>query len=118
MKLPLVLLLSIALVGCGGYGSNYNSMNPGGTAPHLTSLSPSSTTTGNAVSITITGTGFTASSIVYWGMNPVASSSTGYGSATQLTANISAAQTANPGTVMMYVHASTGNSNSLPFTIN
>jgi hypothetical protein len=116
MKLSLVLLLTVVFVGCGGYGSSY-SMNPGA-APKLSSLAPNNAMHGNAVSIMLTGSGFTSSSVVYWGMSPVASSSTGYGSATQLTANISASQTANPGTVMMYVHTSAGNSNSLPFTLN
>src|SRR5437016_3930434 len=115
MKLSLVLLLAVALVGCGGYGSS-SSMNPG--APKLSSLSPNSATHGNAVSITITGSGFTPGSVVYWGMSPVAAQSTAYGSTTQLTANISAALTANPGVVMIYVHTGSGNSNSLPFTVN
>jgi hypothetical protein len=118
MKLLLVMLLACALVGCGGYGSNYNSMNPGGAAPKLSSLNPNNVMHGNAVSITLTGTGFTAASVVYWGMTAIAASSTGYGSTTQLTANITASQTANAGTVMVYVHTGAGNSNSLPFTIN
>ena len=118
MKLTLVLVLALALVGCGGYGSSYNSMNPGNAAPKLSTLNPNKVMHGNAVSITLTGTGFSSSSVVYWGTTAVAASSTGYGSATQLTANISASQTANVATVMVYVHTSAGNSNSLPFMIN
>jgi len=118
MKLTLVVLLSLVLAGCGGYGSSYNSMNPAQAAPTLASLAPNNVNHGNAVAITLTGTGFTSGAVVYWGMTPVAAGSTMYSSTTQLTANISAAQTANPGQVMVYVHTSGGNSQSLPFTIN
>jgi hypothetical protein len=117
MKLILTLILAVALAGCGGYGSNYNSMNPGA-APQLSTLNPNNVMHGNAVAITLTGSGFVSNSVVYWGMTPVASSSTSYGSSTQLTANISASQTTNPGMVMVYVHTTSGNSNSLPFTVN
>ena|SRR5215510_5047744 len=118
MKLILVLMLAIALAGCGGYGSSYNSMNPGGAVPQLTSLNPNNVMHGNAVAITLTGSGFTSNSVVYWGTTPVVAASTGYVSGTQLTANISATQTANAGIVMMYVHTNAGNSNSLSFTVN
>ena len=115
MKLTLVALLSIVLAGCGGYGSS--SMNPG-QAPTLASLTPNNVGHGNAVMVTLTGTGFTTGAVVYFGMTPIAAASIGYGSSTQLTANISAAQTANAGPVNMYVHTAGGNSNTLPFTIN
>ena len=117
MKLSAVLLLVALTVGCGGYGSNYNSMG-GGAAPHISALTPNNVAAGNAVNLTITGSGFTSGSVVYWGVTPIAAASTGYGSSTQVTAQISASQTANPGMVMVYVHTAAGNSNSLPFTIN
>jgi trimeric autotransporter adhesin len=118
MKLLVVLLLTIAAVGCGGYGSSYNSMTGGGAAPKINSLSPQSKAAGSAAfTLTITGSGFTAGSVVYWGTSPIAASSTGYGSATQLTANISASLVANQGTVSVYVHTAAGNSNSMTFTI-
>jgi len=113
----LALLLTTIALGCGGYSSNYNG-GGAGAAPHLSSLNPNNTTAGMAVALTITGSGFTAGSVVYWGATPIAAGSTGYGSATQLTANISSSQTANSGTVMVYVHTGAGNSNSLPFQIN
>ena len=117
MKLLLTLLLVALAVGCGGYGSSYNG-GGGGAAPHLSSLSPNNTTAGMAVALTITGTGFTTGSTVYWGVTPITAANTGYGSTTQLTASISSTQTANQGTVMVYVHTAAGNSNSLPFQIN
>ena len=118
MKLLLTVLLVALAVGCGGYGSSYNGGMGGGAAPHLTSLTPNNTTAGTAVALTITGTGFTAASTVYWGVTAIAAANTGYGSTTQLTANISSTQTANQGTVMVYVHTAAGNSNSLSFQIN
>jgi len=117
MKLLMTVLLVALTIGCGGYGSNYNGMG-GGAAPHLASLSPNNTTAGSAVMMTINGTGFNSGATVYWGVTPIAAANTGYGSATQLTANISASQTANPGTVMVYVHTAAGNSNSLAFQVN
>lgn len=116
MKLLLVLFFIAASVGCGGYGSSYNSMT-GGTPPHISSLNPTSATAGTAVSLTITGTGFASGSVVYWSTTPIAAGNTGYTSTTQLTASISAAQTANPGTVSIYVHTAAGNSNSVNFTV-
>jgi hypothetical protein len=43
---------------------------------------------------------------------------TTYNSATQLTASISSFLIANPGSVSVYVHSQTGNSNSMTFTVN
>ena len=122
MKFLLVLVLTAAAIGCGGYGSSYNSMTGGGAAPKITSLSPSSVTNGHATfTLTITGTGFTAGSVVYWAMSPIASSSTGYTSTTQLTATISASMVANPTAspgIPVYVHTSAGNSNTVYFMVN
>ncbi len=118
MKFVLVLLLAATAVGCGGYGSSYNSMTGGGAAPHISQLSPGSTAAGSAAfTMTITGTGFTSASVVYWGTTAIAAGSTGYGSTTQLTANISASMVANQGMVSVYVHTAAGNSNSMTFNI-
>jgi hypothetical protein len=118
MKLLMVLLLTAAAVGCGGYGSSSNSMTGGGAAPHISSLSPSSKPAGSATfTLTITGTGFTSASVVYWGTTAIAAGSVGYGSTTQLTANVSASMVANMGTVSVYVHTNAGNSNSVSFSI-
>jgi hypothetical protein len=116
MKLTITLLLCSFALGC-GYGSGYNSMTGGG-APSLSQLSPSSTTAGSGgFSMTVTGTNFTAGSIVYWGTTPLTTSTT-YNSTTQLTAAITAAMVANQGSVSVYVHSAGGNSNSMMFTIN
>ena len=122
MKFLLVLVLTAAAIGCGGYGSSYNSMTGGGAAPKITSLSPQSVTHGQATfTLTITGSGFTSGSVVYWSMSPIASSSTGYTSTTQLTATISASMVANPTAspgIPVYVHTSAGNSNTVYFMVN
>jgi hypothetical protein len=115
MKLLIVLLLAVTAVGCGGYSS---SMSTASGAPRITTLSPMSATANTAFTLTITGTGFTSGSLVYFGGTPLASSSTGYLSTTQLTANISAAMVANPSTIPIYVRTAVGNSNTVNFTVN
>jgi len=115
MKLLIVLLLAVTAVGCGGYSS---SMSTASGAPRVTSLSPMSMTANTAFTLTITGTGFTAGSLVYFGGTPVAASSTAYLSTTQITASISAAMIANAGTIPVYVRTSAGNSNTVNFTVN
>ena len=115
MKLLIVLLLAVTAVGCGGYSS---SMSNAAGAPRVTSLSPMSATANTAFTLTITGTGFTQGSLVYFGGTPVAASSTGYLSTTQLTASISASMVATPGTIPVYVHTAAGNSNTVNFPVN
>ena len=120
MKLLTILLLCTLAVGC-GYGSNYNNNNNngGGSAPTVSSLSPNSATHGGAgFTLTVGGTNFTSGSVVYWGTTALAAGGTGYVSTTQVTAQISSAMIANAGTVNVYVHTSSGNSNTMQFTIN
>ena len=118
LKLLTILLLCVIAVGC-GYGSSYN--NTTGTtsaAPAIAQLSPSNVThCGAAFTLTVTGSNFDASSIVYWGATPLSSATT-YSSSTQVTANITSAMISNAGTVSVYVHTNGGNSNSMTFTIN
>ena len=115
MKLLIVLLLAVTAVGCGGYSS---SMSTASGAPRISSLSPASATANTAFTLTITGTGFTPASLVYFGGTALAASSTGYLSTTQLTASISASMIANPGTIPVYVRTTVGNSNTVNFTVN
>src|SRR5207253_2854452 len=83
---------------------------------YLAALSPSSAVaTGAAFTLTATGSNFTAQSVVQW--NGSARSTT-YVSATQLTAQIMAADIAAPGTASVNVlDPVNGPSNTLTFTI-
>ncbi len=116
MKLLITLLLAATAVGCGGYS---NSMSQGNGAPRISALSPTSAMANTAFTLTITGTGFTANSVVWFGSTTVAASSTGYLSTTQLMANISASMVPNAGaTIPVYVHTAAGNSNTVNFMVN
>ncbi len=113
-QVRLTFLLAIALVSAGcGYGS-HNYMNGGGN-PHVAQLSPSSATSGGmAFTLTITGTGFGADSVVYWGTSPL---TTMYATSTQVSADVSATDIANAGSVQVYVHSGGANSNAVTFMI-
>ncbi len=107
------LLLGLVLLATGcGYGHNY--MNGNGN-PRITQLTPSSTTAGGAAfTLTITGTGFGADSVVYWDTMPL---TTAYASTTQVSAAVPATDIANMGSVQVYVHSGGANSNAETFTI-
>ncbi len=115
MKLVVVLLLVVSVVGCGGYGSNYNSMTNGG-APTITGFMPTSATHGTAFTLTVNGTGFTTGSIVYWG--PTTPINATYMSGTAVSVNITAVQNAAAGMIPVYVHSAGGNSNTVNFPVN
>jgi len=73
---------------------------------------------GTAFTLTVTGSGFTASSTVYWGTTALA---TQYGSATQLTAQVPASAVAVGGTASVTVQTPApggGTSNSLLFEVD
>lgn len=84
--------------------------------PTLTNISPSATTAGGtAFSLTASGTNFTSQSVVTWNGAQVP---TFFVSATQLTAQISAADIATPASVSVAVtDPANGTSNTLPFTV-
>jgi hypothetical protein len=83
--------------------------------PVLTSLSPPGAATGSAsFTLTATGSGFSAQSVVNWNGAP---RPTTYVNATQLRAAIAAADVAAPGTAQIAVVTPAGTSGSLPFTI-
>jgi hypothetical protein len=117
MKFLLVLLLTAALIGCGGYSAPGGGGGAGGSAPSITALNPGSQTHGTAFTLTVDGSGLTTSSVIYWGTTPVATNSGGYLSGS-VSANITSGMDASAGTVSVYVHTSGGNSNSLSFTVN
>jgi len=87
-------------------------------APTLDSLSPAFISAGkSAFTLTVTGTGFTSSSVVYWGS---AALTTTYVSATQLTASVPATEVASAGTAAITVQtvASASASNLMQFEID
>jgi uncharacterized protein YjdB len=76
-------------------------INPAASAPHITSLSPSTVIAGGpAFTLTIEGTGFVNGSVVNWNGTP---RSTTYVSATQLSASISSADISATGTASVTV---------------
>lgn len=115
MKLIWVLLLAALAVGC-GYGSNYNpNMGPSGSMS-IQQLSPSSANAGGpGFVLTVNGSGFGTSAVVYW--NGSQRNST-YVTGNQLTATISASDIAQSGTVQVYVRSNGLNSNTVNFTVN
>ena len=112
IRLGLLLAITLMSAGCGGYSRN--SMNGNGT-PKITQLSPVSTpANGQAFALTIEGTGFGTDSLVYWGTT---TRTTTYDTTTQVTANITAADIMNAGSVQVYVRSGGTNSNAMTFTI-
>lgn len=115
MKSLCVLVLILFTFGC-GYGKNYNGMPGNGATPSIMQLSPNSVTAGGTgFVLTINGSNLGTGSTVYW--NTVAHNAS-YVTGNQITANITAADIANPGDVSVYVRANGKNSNTMTFTIN
>jgi len=97
---------------------NFTIANPGTAPPAITTLAPANATAGGAAfTLTVNGSGFNASSVVRWNG---ANRTTTFGSATQLTAQIAAADIATAGTVAVTVQrVSDGQlSNASNFTID
>jgi sugar lactone lactonase YvrE len=89
-------------------------------APVISGISPGFVSAGGAAfTLTVNGSGFTSGSTVYWGTSTLV---TTYGSATQLTAQVTAAEIANGGiTVAITVQTPSlggGTSNSFQFEVN
>ena len=86
------LFVFLLLAGCGGSSSNSATTTPQVTAPTVSAISPAAVPAGAAATtLTVTGTGFTASTVVQ--VNGTAETTT-YISATQVTAVLPAAQLA------------------------
>jgi uncharacterized protein (TIGR03437 family) len=90
--------------------------NPSGSAPGLTSLSPSTAVAGaGALTLTVNGSGFVSGSVVQWNGTNL---TTTLVSATQLTALVPASDIASVAIAQVTVtNAGVGTSNALPFTI-
>lgn len=127
LLLPTIVLLAIVTLGCGGYSSGSGS-GSGAMAAAVPSISaplvPPSAPAGSAFILTVNGSGFVGQSIVYW--NSMAHSTT-FVTSGQLTAPITASDTATAGTVQVYVRNPGGtgiymnqpaqNSNMVNFTV-
>nr|WP_241696176.1 IPT/TIG domain-containing protein [Solimonas terrae] len=85
--------------------------------PSLSALSPNSATAGGAAfTLSVSGSGFSSSSIVLWNGSP---RSTSFVSASQLSANIAQADIATGGTVNVSVNNGSGaSSNAAIFAVN
>ena len=90
---------------------------PPPTAPTLANLSPAHTSAAGAqFTLTVNGSGFTASSVVDWSSSAL---TTTFVSSTQLTAAVPASDIASPGTAAITVQApGSGASNALQFEID
>ncbi len=111
--------ITVANPAPGGGTSAALTFTIGNPAPTATRLSPTNATAGGAAfTLTVTGTQFEPTSVVLWNGS---SRSTTYGSANSLTAAITAADIANPGTASVTVSTPApggGTSGALTFTIN
>ena len=112
-RISLGLLLGLALLGAGcGYGSHY--MNGNG-MPAISQLSPNTATAGGAAfALKVMGSGFGTDTLVYWGTTV---RTTTYNSSAQVTADITAVDIMNSGSVQVYVHSGGANSNAMTFTV-
>jgi len=103
--------------GSGGSGGSGGTGSGGTNPPTITSLSPSSATTGaSAFTLTVEGTNFAASgTTVKW---KGTSLTTTYVTSSQVTAPVTASMIATPGTAMVTVSTAGGTSSGAQFTIN
>jgi hypothetical protein len=103
----------------GGVSSGLTFAVTGNSVPQVVTLSPTSVIAGgSAFTLTVTGSGFVASSQVLWNGSPRA---TGFTSATQLTITVSAADIASIGSASVAVSSPSpggGTSSALTFAIN
>ena len=115
--LMLTVLLSAIAPGCG-----YSRPVSAGITPTITTLAPASEKAGDAAfTLTVNGSGFAATSVVYWNASP---RTTAFVSGSQVTAQITAADIATAATDTVYVYTPGGgygggtNSNTVNFAVN
>ena len=107
------LFVFLLLAGCGGSSSNSATTTPQATAPTVSAISPAAVPAGAAATtLTVSGTGFTASTVVQ--VNGTAETTT-YISATQVTAMIPAGQLATGS--LLQVAALNGSAASTPVNL-
>ena len=125
MKTILTVLLSLAVLGCGGYSNNNRSGNMAAGTPALTELVPNNMTAGGgAFTLTVNGSNFVNGTTVFWNGS---ARTTMFALPGQVTAAISAADIANSGTASVLVKNPGGTgiymnqpgapSNTLTFTV-
>src|SRR5438309_1970675 len=130
---PIVLLfLTLAAFGCGGY-SRPNQMTQPGIVPVVAAISPASLNHGGSdFLLTVTGSNFNVNAVVNW--NAMPQTQTTHPTATTLSVMIPAADIATAGTAQVSVtnpgsstpggpygggsNTPSETSNSMPFTIN
>lgn len=101
MKLLLVLLTTIALVACGGYGNKSNTPPQPGTMPTIAQLVPNNANAGGpAFNLEVNGTSFKSNAVINFNG---AAQNTAFVNATKLTTMIPASAIANSATVPVTV---------------
>ncbi len=93
-------------------------VNPVGSSPTLTSISPNSGVQGQGVAVTLTGTNFVAGATIGVSGAGITVSNTTVASATQITATFTIAANAATGAQNVTVTTSGGTSGAQPFTVN
>ena len=125
MKTILTVVLSLAVVGCGGYSNNSSSGKMAAGAPAIQELVPDNIKANSAgFMLTVNGSNFANGAVVYWNGS---ARTTMFALSGQITASISAADVANPGTASVFVKNPSGTgiymnqpgaqSNTLMFTV-
>jgi IPT/TIG domain len=105
-------LLVLGLAGCGGYGSGPMAM---GAVPSISQLSPAAAMHGSATfMMVVTGANFGTDAVVYFNGNPI---QTAYGTTTQVSAQVPAADVTAAAMIPVYVRTNGQNSNSMTFTV-
>jgi hypothetical protein len=101
MKLSLILLLAVALVGCGGYGNKSNMPPQPGTTPTIANLNPPSVVANSGqFSLIVAGTSFNGNAVVNFNGTAMTTTS---GGTTKLTATIPNSAIASSGNVPVTV---------------
>jgi len=116
-SIVIALGLLVALCRCGGGGTSTSQQQPPPTpsaVPFVNQpLTPDTAAPGGAgFTLTVTGSGFVSESVVNWNGSPL---TTTFVSSTQLTASISAADIATPGTASVTVSSPGGGSSNVLF---
>jgi hypothetical protein len=115
----LVLLLPLCFtLGCGGSGGSQTVPPPENPLPSITAITPNSATVGSsALTVTVSGSGFIAASVIRWND---ASLNTSYVSSTSLTARVPASDLGALGTANISVQNPApggGTSSNITFTV-
>jgi hypothetical protein len=125
MKIILTVLACVAILGCGGYSNNSSSGSMAAGTPAIQELVPDNIKAGSAgFTLTVNGSHFANGAVVYWNGS---ARTTMFALPGQITAAISAADIANPGTASVMVKNPGGTgiymnqpgpqSNTLTFTV-